>query len=281
MWAAVVVTLILLVLLAATLRVMGVRDWRVYGLVLMWPSAIAAVQTGNITILLGLLVALAWRYRERTWISGLAVGAAIALKLFLWPLLVWLLAIRRYRGAAVGAGIGVLGGLLAVLPFTSLRDYVLLERHLGDVFGRHSYNLTGLFAQGHFGSKTVALLLSYAIGLGILALSYSRRSLTLAIVASLVLSPIVWTHYFVLLAVPLAIRWPRLAPAWFLPLIMFVCPGTHYEVRAWHIVVALAVLALVTLAVERRSGDEARTTSMRRFLSASPQSTADVSPARR
>jgi alpha-1,2-mannosyltransferase len=282
MWAAVVVTAILLVLLAATLWVMGVRDWRVYGLVFMWPPALAAVQTGNITILLGLLVAFAWRYRDRTWISGLAVGAAIALKLFLWPLLIWLLAIRRYRGAAAGAGIGVLGGFLAVLPFTSLRDYVRLESNLGDVFGRDSYNLTGLFAQGDLGPKTVALLLSYAIGLGLLVLSYSRRSLTLAIVASLVLSPIVWTHYFVLLAIPLAIRWPRLAPAWFVPLVMVVCPGTHYEVRAWHIVVALAVLASLTLAVEWGSRGEERATSMRRSSRRRLDPTADVvSPARR
>ncbi len=265
MWAAVVVTVILLVLLAATLWVMGVRDWRVYGLVSMWPPALAAVQTGNITILLGLLVALAWRYRERTWISGIAIGAAIALKLFLWPLLVWLLAIRRYRGAAVGAGLGVIGGFLAVLPFTSLRDYVRLENKLGDVFGRDSYNLTGLFAQGHLGSKTLALVLSYAIGFGILGFAYSRRSLSLAIVASLVLSPIVWTHYFVLLAIPLSIRWPRLAPAWFVPLIMVVCAGTHYDVRAWHIVVALSVLAVVTLIVEWLPRDGARAVPARGF----------------
>jgi hypothetical protein len=265
MWAAIVVTVILLVLLAATLWVMGVRDWRVYGLVFMWPPALAAVQTGNITILLGLLVAVAWRYRERTWISGLALGAAIALKLFLWPLLVWLLAIRRYRGAAVGAGLGLVGGFLAVLPFTSLHAYVRLENNLGKVFGRDSYNLTGLFAQGHLGSKTVAVLLSYAIGLGILLFSYSRRSLALGIVASLVLSPIVWTHYFVLLAVPLAIRWPRLAPAWFVPLIMVVCAGTHYDVRAWHIVVALTVLALLALVVEWERPDEGRASSVRGF----------------
>jgi hypothetical protein len=251
MWAAVVVTVILLLLLAATLWVLGVRDWRVYGLVFMWPPALAAIQTGNITILLGLLMAVAWRYRDRNWISGIAIGLAIALKLFLWPLLIWLLAIRRYRGAAVAAGLGVLGGFAAVLPFTTLRDYVQLENNLGDVFGRDSYNLTGLLAQGHLGSKVFALALSYVIGLGILALSYKRRSLALAVVASLVLSPIVWTHYFVLLVVPLAIRWPRLAPAWFVPLVMVVCSGTHYEVRAWHILVALSVLAVVTAAVER------------------------------
>ena len=59
---------------------------------------------GNITILLVLLVALAWRYRDRARIAGLALGAAIAAKLFVWPLVVWLLLTRRYRAAAWASG---------------------------------------------------------------------------------------------------------------------------------------------------------------------------------
>ncbi len=250
MWAAAVEAVVLLAMLAGTLWVMEVRDWRVYGVVYMWPPALAAVQTGNITILLGLLVALAWRYRERVWVPGIAVGVAIALKLFLWPLLVWLLAMRRYKGSVAGAGIGVAGGFLAVLPFTTLPAYVRLLNNLGTTFGRDSYNLVGLFAQGHLASRSAAVLLSYCVGLGVLMLAYVRKSLSLAIVASLILAPIVWTHYFVLLAVPLAIRWPRLALAWFVPFVMVVCPGTHYEVRMWHILVALGVLAVVTALVE-------------------------------
>ena len=35
-------------------------------------------------------------------IAGLALGAAIAAKLFVWPLVVWLLLTRRYRAAGVG-----------------------------------------------------------------------------------------------------------------------------------------------------------------------------------
>jgi hypothetical protein len=36
----------------------------------------------------------------------------------------------------------------------------------------------------------------------------------LALAASFALSPIVWGHYYVLLAVALALRWPRLSPVW-------------------------------------------------------------------
>ena len=45
--------------------VLGVRDWRCYGLLLLWPPVLSAVQTGSVTILLALGAALAWRYRDR------------------------------------------------------------------------------------------------------------------------------------------------------------------------------------------------------------------------
>ena len=42
--------------------------------------------------------------------------------------------------------------------------------------------------------------------------------------AALALSPIVWLHYLVLLAVPLAIARPRFSPLWLLPIVLWVCP---------------------------------------------------------
>ena len=249
-WAAGVDALILLLLLAATLRVLDVRDWRVYGVVGLWAPTYAAVQTGNLTIVLGFLVALAWRYRERRWLPGLAIGAAVALKLFLWPLLVWLLAVKRYRATAAGAALGVAGGLLLVLPYESIGDYVRLIDNLRGVFGPESYNLIGFFAMSGAGSTHVAVVVQTCVGLAVLAIAFLRRSLPLAIAASLVLSPIVWTHYFVLLAVPLAIRWPRLAFPWLIPIVMVFCPGTGFDVRLWHVLVATGVLVAVTVLVE-------------------------------
>ena len=41
-----------------------------------------------------------------------------------------------------------------------------------------------------------------------------RRSLTLILAASLVLSPVVWSNYFVLLLVPVALARPRLSALW-------------------------------------------------------------------
>src|ERR671936_499519 len=49
-----------------------------------------------------LTVAAAWRWRDRVLQPAAAVGVAIVLKLFLWPLAIWLALMRRMR-AAVGA----------------------------------------------------------------------------------------------------------------------------------------------------------------------------------
>jgi hypothetical protein len=50
-------------------------------------------------------------------------------------------------------------------------------------------------------------------------------SFTAAIAAGLVISPIVWVHYLVLLFVPIAIVRPRLSALWLLPLALWVLPG--------------------------------------------------------
>ena len=51
------------------------------------------------------------------------------------------------------------------------------------------------------------------------AIERDRVSLTAAIGAALVLTPILWIHYLVLLVVPLALARPRLSPLWLVPLI--------------------------------------------------------------
>ena len=89
--------------LVAALLVLGVRDWRIYGLTLLWPSVIDAYQTANASLPLVLLVAVAWRWRHRAALAGAAIGLGVAVKFFLWPLIVWLLATRRVLAAIVAA----------------------------------------------------------------------------------------------------------------------------------------------------------------------------------
>ena len=88
-----------------------------------------------------------------------------------------------------------------------------------------------------------------------LALAWRRRSIALAIAAAFLLSPIVWRHYFVLLAVPLAISFPRLHPAWAIPLGLWLVPGT-YNGGTWQVALALAVGAATVVAAEVGGGPD-------------------------
>ena len=93
--------MLVLLCLAATLWVVGVRDWRVYGVASLWPPVIDSYQTANLTLPLALLVAIVWRYRDNRWVAGATLGLALALKFFLWPVAIWLVATGRRVAAGV------------------------------------------------------------------------------------------------------------------------------------------------------------------------------------
>src|SRR5229473_691754 len=75
----------------AALRLLDVRDWRCYGVAAMSAPVVNTLALGAVTSLLVLGAAAAWRYRDRPAVSGIAAALTATLKLFLWPLGVWLL----------------------------------------------------------------------------------------------------------------------------------------------------------------------------------------------
>jgi len=234
---AVAEVLVLVVLLAAlllTLRVLGVRDWRCYGIIFLWQPVIAALKTGNITILLGLGAALVWRNRDRAPLAGVTLGTALAAKLFLWPLLVWLAATRRSAALAYSAVIGLLLLLVSwsVIGFAGLGDYPDLLRRLQDVEEAQSDTVYALVLD--LGANaSLARLLSIGLAAGLLVgcvllarKGDDRRAFVLALAAALAASPIVWLHYYALLVVVVAVAEPRLGPAWFVPIVMLGSAST-------------------------------------------------------
>ena len=70
----------------ASLRIVGVRDYRCYGVALLSVPFVNSLGLGAISPMLLVGVALVWRYRDRAWIAALALAAVVMLKLFLWPL---------------------------------------------------------------------------------------------------------------------------------------------------------------------------------------------------
>jgi hypothetical protein len=263
--AGLFVMALLLASALAILYVLGVRDWRCYGLLLLWPPVISAVQAGTVTLLLGLGAALAWRYRDRTMPSAAAVGVTLSVKLILWPLVVWLGATRRLASAALALTVGAALALAswAAIGFTGLAEYPDVLRRLQDVVELDSYTLYVVALDAGVPSG-LARGIWLAAGLAALATvvvlarrGAEREAFVLALAAALLLSPIVWLHYFALLAVVVAVAQPRLSLVWFVPLAMVVTPGSGHP-TPFETSTTLAIAAItVALAVRSLRGSTA------------------------
>ena len=238
--------------------VLDVRDWRVYGVTLLWPPVDSAYQTANVTLPLVLLVALAWRYRDRWRLAGPALGVAFAVKFFLWTLTVWLVVTGRRAAGALALAIGA-ASLLLLTPFIGISDYVHLVRNLSETFDAHSYTPYVLLLDLGTPSE-VARAITLVLGLGLLTIAWRRRSLGLAIAAALCLSPIVWRHFFALLVVPLALSRPKFDAAWLVPLGMWAGAGT-LNGSTWQTAVVLSLAALTLILSEFRLPNDRADTS--------------------
>jgi hypothetical protein len=246
--ADVLVSVLAIGAVVGVLGLLGVRDWRCYAIVFLWVPIYSAIQTGNVTILLTVGLALAWRYRHRTIALAAAVGLLLALKLFLWPLLVWLVATRRFRaaGAAIGTAVFFVVVPWAGIGFAGMRGYPHLLSVLTQAERADQYTIPALLARGI--SWRLAELIGTAIGLAVLALAASigrrdeRKSFALAIAAVLLLSPIVGLHYFVFLLVVLALYTPRFGWPWVVPLLFWVGPQVGHAAD-WRTAAVLAVAA--------------------------------------
>jgi hypothetical protein len=243
-------TLLCIALVPATLWVTGVRDWRVYGATMLWYPMIIGWLGENISVPLMFLTALAWRHRERPLVTGACTALAISMKPFLWPLAIWLLATRRWRAAAYGLLCGFCFNLFAwvLVGFNRIPTYIRLEGEDVRALWRGGYSLLAL--AHHFGlSRNDGYLMLVLVGVALaLAVVHrglrrgdDRQTLVLAVGLMLLASPLVWIHYFVLLAVPLAISRPRFSALWLLPTLMWLLPPAT-SVSAWQFALAWVIV---------------------------------------
>jgi Glycosyltransferase family 87 len=264
--AGLTVMALLVAAAAAVPFVLGVRDWRCYGLLFLWPPVLSAIQTGNVTLWFALAAAVAWRFRDRMFPPSVSLGATLAAKFFLWPLVVWLAATRRVRSAIVTVAIGfsLLLATWATIGFAGLLEYPDLLRRLERTIGEDSYTLRIVLLDAGVPATAARagwLLLGVLLVVGVAVVG--RRgddagSFILAIAAALALTPIVWLHYFALLLVIVAIAQPSLGILWFVPLGMVVTPGSGHPApwqTAWTLVVAAVTIGWALWLVRRDGRD--------------------------
>jgi hypothetical protein len=230
---------------------LGVRDWRLIALAVAWPATVNSVQTGNITVLVLVLLAAALHDRDHVR-SGFWAGLAVGVKLFPWPVLVWLAATKRWR--ALGLALVIqLFALLITLPYLSIGSYVRFELEVNRTFSERALTLDALVRRIG-GSPAEGAAFALAIGLTILW--KGRRDFGWVVVSMLVLSPVVWLHYYDLLLIPLAL-WSESLWVWSIPMLFFLVPG-QWNGRIWQTALALAALALASIAAWREVAAEQR-----------------------
>ncbi len=229
--AAIVWFVLSLAMVVLALWLLELRDWRCYALVFVFLFTRSSIDLGTIEPLLLLAVAAAWRWRDAAWRTAGAVGAAIVLKLFLWPLVIWLALTRRLRAAAAAVGVAIALAVVswAAIGFAGIGDYPGVLRRLATDESTSSYSVVALGVRAHM-PLLAARIIAVLVALALLAVAAwvardehrtprdrDIATLTITLAAALAASPIVWVHYFLLLLVPLALTRPRLSPLWFVP----------------------------------------------------------------
>ena len=220
-------TLLSLTAITLGLRLLGLRDWRCFALVLVsWPLAFS-LYVGALGPLLVLGAGIVWRWRDRLWSPAIATAAVIVAKLFPWPIAVWLAITRRWRTLALALAIGCAATLLAwaAIGFAGMSQYLQMLSNASFIQERRADSLVAvLLAAGVPAGLATALAFAAAGSLLALAWRVARRpegecaAFALAILAALTASPLVWEHYMVLLFIPLALIVPRLSALWLAPL---------------------------------------------------------------
>jgi hypothetical protein len=218
-------------------RELGLRldTWRaaiLLALLAVWAPMLSTLLEAQDSLLLLLLVVLAWRDARsgRSGRAGALLGVAAALRLFPALLVVYFALRRDWRAVAL-AGVAFLGCSLAALPWIGVAGYLDYATHAAPAVGASwigsngnaslfglPYHLLGATPLATLaplaGRALVAVLLALLLTLTIRRppAPFARDDTVFLayIPATLLVSPLMWLHYFVLLLLPLAVLAARL-----------------------------------------------------------------------
>lgn len=267
-WVWLVLSVAMLVGGIALLPVRPTTRWIVLLLAgVSWPVAYA-LKLGQVGPLLFLLFAIGWRSLSRPLPFGIAGAAGAIVKIQPGIVLAWALLTRRWRAVAIGAACLVVAASVATVVlggFGVWTDYLALLRNLSDpITTPHNFTPGAAAYQAGLGTST-ALAIQLASSILVVAAllvaivrAPADASFLVAVVASQLLSPVLWDHYAMLLLLPTA--WLLDRGRWWaaaIPLVtsavalVVMLPAAIYPILFW--VTLLAVLDVGLR--ERRDGD--------------------------
>jgi alpha-1,2-mannosyltransferase len=212
-WAWTVTMLMCFVGAVALLPVTARTKWIVVLLAgLSWPF-VYNIKLGQVGPLLLLLFTIGWRGLDRALPVGIAGGGGAAIKLQPAIVLVWALLTRRWAAAIVGAG--VLAGLAVVatiiVRFGAWSDFVTLITRVNDPIttphnftpGAVAYQL-GVPRDAAAAIQWVSTAAVLVIFVGAALRLDPAPSYMVAVIASQLISPVLWDHYGIVLLLPVA-----------------------------------------------------------------------------
>ena len=224
-----------------------------------WPF-LYAIKLGQVGPLLFLLFAAGWRWMDRGPVVGASVALGAAIKIQPGLVLAWALLTRRWTAVAAGAVTLVVLGLLATLVagVGAWTDFLALITRVSDPITTPHNFTPGAVAYQLGVSRDAAVVVQW-ISTAAAALALVGAALRLgavpsylvAVIASQLVSPIVWDHYALLLLLPVAwlldqgrpwavvfvlatpVFLVGAVPSWIYPLAFWACLGAVMAEGAW------------------------------------------------
>jgi hypothetical protein len=189
-----------------------VRWWLILLAGLSWPFAYA-VKLGQVGPILFLLFALGWRWLDAPLRLGTTAALGTAIKL--QPAIMFAWAILTRRWTALIAGVVVLGALAVAATLiagaNAWSDFALLVRQVDDpITTAHNFTPGAVAYQlgAPAGVASLIQLASTVMVLGAILAAVrwatAEASYLVTVIASQLLSPILWDHYAMLLLLPVA-----------------------------------------------------------------------------
>lgn len=243
----------------------AVRWWIVLVAGLSWLFAYA-VKLGQVGPILFLLFAVGWRWLDDPVRLGTSTALGAAIKLQPGILFIWALLTRRWGAIAVGAAVlaalAVVATLLAGVEAWS--DFVRLMAQVADPITTPHNATPGAIAYqlgvpAHIASAIQWLAMAAVLGAVLAAARWAtaEASYLVAVIASQLLSPVLWDHYAVLLLLPVAYLcargrwWALLIPLATAAPLLGYAPPIIYPLS---FILALVVTLLVGVQSKGRQG---------------------------
>jgi alpha-1,2-mannosyltransferase len=211
---------------------------------LSWP-VLYSIKLGQVGPILLLLFVLGWRWLDRPVGLGASIGVGTVIKVQPALLGIWALLTGRPRAALVAAAV-VIVAVVVTLPFVGLTawsDYASLLSTVSEpVTTPHNFTVGAVLYQAGVSAET-ATIIQWGVVVATLAAVLvaalrldAEASYMVAVVATQLVSPLLWDHYAVVLLLPAA--WLLARGAWWalaipiatsLPLVPFV-PAAVYPI---------------------------------------------------